>query len=77
MEKAVQNTQAVIHLVEGMVNTLHLALESAVDLLQLLPVIAAVYQNVLPASGQQFPLAALIPDAGHQPLAQASAVAVL
>lgn len=47
MEKAVQNPQAVVHLVERLVYALHLALELSVDLLQLLPVIAAVYLYTL------------------------------
>ena len=66
MEKAVQNTQAVIHLVERLVYALHLTLELSVDLLQLLPVIAAVYQNVLPASSR-WPRSSRILDISRWP----------
>ena len=67
MEKAVQNTQAVIHLVERLVYALHLTLELSVDLLQLLPVIAAVYQNVLPASSSRWPRSSRILDISRWP----------
>ena len=57
---------------------IHLALDTAADLLELPPVAAALQHHIAAFSvGQHLTPPALIPETGHEPLAQALAVAVL
>ena len=59
-----------LHLPGGHIQAIHLALDTAADSLESLLVIAALHYHILAAVGQHLPSAALVPDAGHKPLAQ-------
>jgi len=69
--KAVQEMNPASHLFGGSIQTFHIALEPPLDDFQLLWIIAALHHNILAPGCQQFPLTGLIPNAGHQALAQA------
>ena len=76
-EEPLQHMNAPAHLHGGYLQAVHLALDAAANGLEGLPVVAALQHDVLAAAGQNLPAALLVPDTGHEPLAQLLPVTVL
>ena len=75
--QTIQHTDTAAHLAGGIIQAIHLAMDTVADSLEGLLVAAALHHDVLTAAGQHLAAPLLIPDTGHEPLPQPFPVAVL